>query len=166
MDLEIRRARADELDAVGALTVAAYAADGRITADHPYATHLADAVARYRDAVLLVAAGADGELLGTATIVPAGSSLVEMCRTGEMELRMLAVSPDARGGGIGERLASACVEVAREHGCERVILSSGTWMTAAHRLYERLGFVRVPERDWSPRKDVHLLAYELPLTRT
>ena len=117
MDLEIRRARADELDAVGALTVAAYAADGRITADHPYATHLADAMTRYRDAVLLVASGSGGELLGTATIVPAGSSLVEMCRAGEMELRMLAVPPDARGRGVGERLATAFDEVERERGC-------------------------------------------------
>lgn len=164
MDLEIRPARTEELDTVGALTVAAYAADGRITAEHPYATHLADAVTRHRDAVLLVAAGPGGELLGTATAVPAGSSLVEMCRPGEMELRMLAVAPDARGRGVGERLARACVDVARRSGCERVILSSGTWMTAAHRLYERLGFVRVPERDWSPREEVHLLAYELPLS--
>jgi ribosomal protein S18 acetylase RimI-like enzyme len=162
--LEIRSARESELDAIGALTVAAYAADGRITSDHPYAAHLADAVTRFRDAVLLVAAGPDGPLLGTATIVPAGSSLVELCRLGEMELRMLAVSPEARGRGVGERLARACVEVARERGCERVILSSGTWMTTAHRLYERLGFVRVPQRDWSPRDDVRLLAYELPLT--
>jgi ribosomal protein S18 acetylase RimI-like enzyme len=144
--------------------VAAYAADGRITPGHPYATQLADAVTRHRVAVLLVALDPDGALVGTATIVPPGSSLVEMCRPGEMELRMLAVAPDARGRGIGERLARACVDVAREHGCERVILSSGTWMTSAHRLYERLGFVRVPERDWSPRADVHLLAYELQLT--
>ena len=27
-------------------------------------------------------------------------------------------------------------------------------MTAAHRLYERLGFVRAPERDWSPVRDL------------
>ncbi len=37
-------------------------------------------------------------------------------------------------------------------------------MAAAHRLYERLGFTRVPERDWKPREDVQLIAYELPLT--
>ena len=67
---------------------------------------------------------------------------------------------------MGEVLTRACVELARDRGCERVILSSGTWMTSAHRLYERLGFVRVPERDWSPRVDVHLLAFELRLDRT
>jgi hypothetical protein len=32
-------------------------------------------------------------------------------------------------------------------------------MTAAHRLYHRLGFTRLPERDWSPEPDIELLVY-------
>jgi hypothetical protein len=36
-------------------------------------------------------------------------------------------------------------------------------MTAAHRIYERLGFTRIPERDWSPVPGVDLLAYRLDL---
>ena len=36
-------------------------------------------------------------------------------------------------------------------------------MKPAHRIYERLGFTRVPERDWSPRPGVHLYAYSLAL---
>ena len=154
-----------EAEEVGRLTLAAYAADGRITPDHPYAVHLADAGARLRDAVLLVAAAPGGDLLGTVTVVPPSGSIAEMCRPGEMVVRMLAAAPAARRRGVGEVLTRACVELARDRGCERVILSSGTWMTSAHRLYERLGFVRVPERDWSPRVDVHLLAFELRLDR-
>ena len=38
-------------------------------------------------------------------------------------------------------------------------------MRAAHRLYERTGFRRLPERDWSPRPGVQLLAYSLELDR-
>ena len=34
-------------------------------------------------------------------------------------------------------------------------------MTVAHRVYERLGFVRAPERDWEPVPGVHLIAYHL-----
>jgi len=34
-------------------------------------------------------------------------------------------------------------------------------MTAAHRIYQRLGFERVPERDWSPIAGVDLLAFAL-----
>ncbi len=50
MEPRVRRAREDELAEVGRLTVDAYAADGRITPDHPYATHLVDAEVRQRDA--------------------------------------------------------------------------------------------------------------------
>lgn len=163
MVVQVRRAGEDELAAVGRLTVDAYGADGHITPDDPYAEELADAAARHQHAVLLVAVE-DEHLVGTVTVVPADSPLVEMCRPGEAEVRMLAVDAAARGRGVGEVLARACIDVGRDRGCERVILSSGTWMGAAHRLYERLGFTRVPERDWSPREDVRLLAYELPLT--
>jgi hypothetical protein len=38
-------------------------------------------------------------------------------------------------------------------------------MTAAHRLYESLGFVRDPARDWAPVPGVDLLAYRLDVLR-
>ena len=38
-------------------------------------------------------------------------------------------------------------------------LSSLHEMTGAHRIYERLGYVRLPDRDWSPYQDVHLIAF-------
>lgn len=34
----------------------------------------------------------------------------------------------------------------------------------AHRLYERLGFVRLPEKDWSPLPGIDLLGLRLDLT--
>ena len=39
-------------------------------------------------------------------------------------------------------------------------------MDAAHRLYQRNHFVRVPERDWLPEPDVPLLAFRLALSRS
>jgi hypothetical protein len=39
-------------------------------------------------------------------------------------------------------------------------------MHAAHRIYERLGFTRTPDRDWNPLPDlddITLLTYELTL---
>jgi ribosomal protein S18 acetylase RimI-like enzyme len=44
-----------------------------------------------------------------------------------------------------------------------MVLSTDPRMTAANRLYERLGFARLPERDWSPAPDVDLLVYALDL---
>jgi ribosomal protein S18 acetylase RimI-like enzyme len=44
---------------------------------------------------------------------------------------------------------AACEDLARDLGTQRVVLSTEPAMTAAQRLYHRLGYVRTPERDWS-----------------
>ena len=67
--------------------------------------------------------------------------------------------------GVGEALVRACVERAEQAGARTLRLSTQPQMAAAHRLYERLGFTRTPDRDWDPEPDVHLLTYELGLTR-
>ena len=53
--------------------------------------------------------------------------------------------------------------VARAAGRRRMIIGSTEWMTTAHRIYERLGFRRVPELDqqWG---DIRGLCFRLELT--
>jgi ribosomal protein S18 acetylase RimI-like enzyme len=155
----------DELAAIGALTVVAYTADGYLGgAEDGYAEHLRAAADRARDAELAVAVDeADGALLGTVTYCRAGTPWAEVSRPGQAEFRMLAVAPEARGRGVGEALTRWCVQRARADGCTGVVLSSLPVMHAAHRLYERLGFVRTPEADWYPVPDVHLITYALAL---
>jgi hypothetical protein len=43
------------------------------------------------------------------------------------------------------------------------VLSTKPIMTAAHRLYERVGFVRTPGRDWEYAPGKALLTFALPL---
>jgi ribosomal protein S18 acetylase RimI-like enzyme len=160
----IRRARSDELDAVADLTVAAYAADGMPppTAAH-YTTELRDTAGRASAAELLVAVDHSGQLLGTVTYCDAGSPWREVGREGEAEFRMLAVPPASRGRGIGQALTAACVARARAAGSQRIVLSAMADGLAARGLYERMGFQRLPERDWSPVAGVDLVAYGLDL---
>ena len=160
--VEIRRARPDDVDAVGDLTADAYVGAGVIPAGAAYVEFLRDAAHRDREAELWVAA-VDGTVVGTVTYVEPGSALVEIAREGEAEMRSLAVSPSATGRGVGEALTRHVIERARSRGLGAVVLCSSTTMHAAHRLYERLGFTRLPERDWSPVADVRLLAYTLSL---
>jgi ribosomal protein S18 acetylase RimI-like enzyme len=117
---------------------------------------------RAAKAELWVAADADG-LLGTVTYCPVGSVYREIGRDDEGEFRMLGVAGRARGLGLGTALTERCIERSREHGLHRVVLSSATYMTAAHRIYERLGFTRLPDRDWSPIPGVDLYAFALDL---
>lgn len=162
MPLVIRRAQADELDAVGRLTVDAYVGGGVISKDAPYLSFLADAAHRDAQAELWVAVDGQG-VVGTVTFVEPTSPLREIARGGEAEIRTLAVDPTASGQGVGEALTRHTVDLARERGFGSMVLSSSTTMHAAHRLYERLGFTRMPERDWSPVPGVSLVAYRLPL---
>jgi ribosomal protein S18 acetylase RimI-like enzyme len=103
-------------------------------------------------------------VVGTVTFVEPGSALGEVARDGEAEIRSLAVLPAASGEGIGEALTRHAIARARERGLTSMVLSSSTTMHTAHRLYERLGFTRLPERDWSPVAGVQLVAYRLLLS--
>lgn len=162
-DFQVRLARPADHAGVAAITVAAYAADGFLDGDEEYADELSDIAGRSTHATLLVAADEDGTILGAVTFCRPPSPYVEVARPGESEFRMLAVDPAARGRGVGAALVQACLDLAREHGDESVVLSSLPRMRTAHRLYERLGFVRAPERDHEPLPDFQLIAYQRAL---
>ncbi|WP_020495375.1 GNAT family N-acetyltransferase [Sciscionella marina] len=158
-DCSIRLAEPGEYPAVGELTLEAYAADGFDAPEADYATVLLDAADRAREAELYVAVDADGTLLGTATYCPPGSSYAEIAGPGEADFRMLGVTPAARGRGIGEALVRHALRRAGEQGLDALVLSSAEYMHAAHRLYDRIGFSHVPERDWRPIPSVLLHVY-------
>jgi ribosomal protein S18 acetylase RimI-like enzyme len=159
---DIRLAVPSEYDAVGELTAAAYSHDGFIPAGSDYALTLRAAAERAEKAELWVATGTT-ELLGTVTFCPVGSVYREIGRDDEGEFRMLGVSAAARGLGIGTALTEHCIQRSRDLGFTRVVMSSAKAMTTAHRIYERLGFTRLPSRDWSPRPGVDLYAFTLDL---
>ena len=158
-DITVRRADPAEADQLGALTERVYRTGGFGSDD--YASVLRDGRSRVRDSIVLVAA-ADGTISGTVTLALPGTSLAHLCRADEAEVRMLAVDEAARGLGIANRLMAACETLARDQGLAAVILCTETGMQAAHRLYERRGYLREPARDWQFR-DVRLLAYRLAL---
>lgn len=146
--MQIRTAHEDELARVGDLTAQAYLADDLIEADHEYVDELRAAVRRAREATVLVAVES-GAVVGAVTLTGHGSEWAEVAREGEAEIRMLAVDPQARGRGAGERLVVAAIDAARAQGARAFVLSSLEEMRTARRIYERLGMVRVPARDWS-----------------
>jgi len=158
--LEIRPVRADEHGDVGELTARVYLDEG--WSDEEYAQVLRDVAARAAAAHVLVAVVA-GEVVGAVTVDTRRGPYAELGGPGDAVLRMLAVRASARGSGTGEALVRACLDVAQREGCRRVLLSTQPEMRAAHRIYDRLGFVRAPEHDWRPVPDLLLLGYALEL---
>lgn len=82
----------------------------------------------------------------------------EIGHSGEVEFRFLAVVPSAWGLGVGASLIEACAQHARRMQSNRLVISVRDTNVGALSAYRKLGFARLPERDWQPIPTVSLLA--------
>jgi len=158
MAFSLRIAATSDAADVGRVTVQAYAQDGLLGLEDDYAGVLGDAVGRIEDAEVWVAEDERG-ILGSVTFCRPGTPYSELSRGKEGEFRMLGVAHRARRQGVAAALVTRCIDRSRELGYTALVLCSMEEMGSAHRLYERLGFRRLPERDWSPVPDMLLLAF-------
>lgn len=78
----------------------------------------------------------DGVAAGTVALIPMGQN--------DLELTKMAVSPDYRGLGLGDKLMTACIEWGERMKKSSLILESNTRQMAAINLYRKFGFVEVP----------------------
>ena len=145
----IRTALPAELPEIGDIRVAAYRADGFLSPASQYAATL-HALGHDGNGDVLVAVADDGQLLGTVMLEYWPNQGGAMHGPGEAEIRALAVRPAARGQGAGNALLTAIIEHAAAHGVEHLVLATLPAMRTAHRMYEKAGFTRLPERDWAP----------------
>ena len=153
--LTIRQALEHEYAAIGQLTADAYAPVLTFGAADPYRPTLMDAAGRAAKAELWVAIG-HRSIAGTVTVCRPGGPYAEIAAPSELEVRMLAVSPDRQGQGIGSSLMAAVHETAATENFESVVLSVIDSNTAAAAFYDRLGYVHEATRDWQPLPKVTL----------
>ncbi|MGV9265007.1 GNAT family N-acetyltransferase [Kitasatospora sp. NPDC003701] len=162
MDIVIRPAREADLEAAGRVTVEAFVGDGFTSPESQYVDLLRDAGRRSREAELLVAVdAAEGRVLGCVTFAVGGTAWADIATPDEGEIRMLATAAAARGRGVGEALVRAAVARSRGLGLAGMAFSTRPDMKAAHRIYERVGFRRTPERDWAPYPGMDLMVYSM-----
>ena len=150
----VRDAQPNDRDAIRDLTLSAYAeyatimepdawaglsgaVNAALASDEPMERIVADDHGTLIGSVLLysAAARAYGDLAGEAN---------------SPELRLLAVSHEARGRGVGRALVDECIRRARLAGAPALGLHTSKSMTTAMQLYERMGFERAPELDFQP----------------
>lgn len=77
----------------------------------------------------------NGERIGSAFVVHRSDA--------EAQLRLLLVSPAARGLGLGALLTDTCIGHARNQGYAKLVLWTNANLTTARHLYAQRGFVLV-----------------------
>jgi GNAT superfamily N-acetyltransferase len=66
------------------------------------------------------------------------------------EIKRMYVVPDARGRGVGRELLAALESLARDLGYAAARLDTGAKQPGARRMYERAGYVAVPDYNGNP----------------
>jgi len=162
----IRDARLEELDQVALLIRDAYQ---EYQASFPpevwegYARDIMDVRGRLDASELIVAEHAGG-LVGAVTFYPNSYQAEHQgWPPGWTGIRLLAVHPDGRGLGIGRALMDECLRRSRQLSARTLGLHTTELMAVARGMYERMGFVRVPEFDFHPEAGVVVMAYRLDL---
>ncbi len=134
--VQVRRARAEDAETIAAVLFASFVEFRPLYTDGGFAATALPAEqvhARLREGPVWVAER-DGIVIGTVAAVKKGDSAY---------IRGMAVTPEARGSGAGEKLLQQAERWAGEEGFGRVFLSTTPFLHGAIRLYERNHYRRV-----------------------
>ena len=132
---DIRRSTLSSADP--ARLVAALNAELTATFPEPGATHFSLSGAQ-------VEAGDGAFLVAYVDDVAVGCGAVRRLDEATAELKRMYVAPSARGQGIGRALVKALEREARLLGVTKIVLETGTRLTPAIKLYEAMGYARIP----------------------
>lgn len=158
--LIIRNARPEELDKVALLLKEAYEQYEKFMPPEIFQSYLEDIMdvrSRLPESDLIVAE-LDGHLAGTVTLY-LRSSESRVWPEGWASVRLLGVLPAYRNQGVGQALMDECILRCKQEGIRVLGLHTTDAMATAKRMYERMGFKRVPEFDFHPRPGVVVMAY-------
>jgi putative acetyltransferase len=91
-----------------------------------------------------VAEGDGAFLIAYLDNQPVGCGALRKLDARAAELKRMFVVPNFRGQGIARAIVNALENEARQLGCSRVVLETGTRLPAAIKLYTSLGFEPIP----------------------
>jgi putative acetyltransferase len=77
------------------------------------------------------------------------------------EVKRMFVKPEARSLGIGKLLLTKCIETAQKLHYISLKLDTSDEMTAAIKLYEKMGFVEIPAYRFNPHESARYFALDL-----
>ncbi|MEY2738525.1 MAG: hypothetical protein RL259_434 [Bacteroidota bacterium] len=80
----------------------------------------------------------EGKVVGGCGVAPLENAEVSVC-----ELQKMYFAPEIRGFGYAEKIIKKCLEFAKTQGFEICYLETLSFMTAAQKLYKRMGFEHI-----------------------
>ncbi|WP_157961945.1 GNAT family N-acetyltransferase [Acuticoccus kandeliae] len=89
-----------------------------------------------------------------------GCVMYQEMEPGVVEVKRLFVREEGRGHGVGEALLTGMLASMRADGYGTCRFSSARFLTAARRLYERMGFAEIPSPPGTP---AHVYFMERPI---
>ncbi len=105
-----------------------------------------------KESVELLVAKKEDDILGAVVYIgdmkdygSGGTATQEKNAAG---FRLLAVSQEARGLGVGKKLTMACIERAQSNGLSQIIIHTTESMKVAWGMYEKMGFKRSEDLDF------------------
>jgi ribosomal protein S18 acetylase RimI-like enzyme len=170
-EIRIQPAATDDFDEARRVIAAAYAEYAAVLGPdlhRAYLRDLLDLVGRGQGQVLVARVGR--QVAGTVTFFADASDQGHGWPADWAGVRAIAVDPAFRGLGIARRLMDESLRRADATGAAVIGLHTASFMASAVRLYEGLGFQRVPEFDFDPAaqvgvhdRSVHATAYARPV---
>ena len=133
--VNIRRSTLASPDAVR--LIAALNAELKATFPEPGATHFSLTGAQ-------VEAGGGAFVVAHLDDVAVGCGAVRRLDNATAELKRMYVDPSVRGRGIGRSLVEALEREARLLVVTKIVLETGTRLAPAIKLYEAMGYTRIP----------------------
>lgn len=137
----IRDFRPEDAAAVNALAVAAFEQYAPHYTDWPALSRRLEDMASLAQHGELIVAESGGRIVGAVAYIGPGQAKSAFFEPQWSVMRMLVVSPAARGMGLGRLLAGQCVNRAvRDQAGAIALHTAGSLMRVALPMYERMGF--------------------------
>lgn len=153
----VRNAEPGEFPEIGKLMVQVYSQlegfpkETEQPAYYHLLTHIGEFVNK-PETELLVAVSADGNIAGAVVFFGDmqyyGSGGTATREPNAAGFRLLAVSPSARGQGVGKLLTLECIRKARAKKVRHMVIHTTAAMQTAWKMYENLGFQRAEDLDF------------------
>ena len=170
-EARIRHAAPDEISEVEAVCVAAfseYRSEMPLPIFEDYIDDLHRLSDHWHEAQVLVAE-VGGHIAGSVLFYADASTEGLGFPQGWSGFRRLAVHPRKRGRGLGRSLTQACIDSAHRQHAPTIGIHTVSFMRAARRIYEQMGFRRCAEFDLSAPDiglgdaDLSIIAYRLDI---